>query len=116
MLVFVACLFLTGTRLEFSTSRSDLISAEDQHRRNYLQFQRDFRVRDSLVAVVESTDQERNRAFVERLAGRLQLEPELFVNVYYKGDLRLMGNKALMFLPENTLEELRQALPVTIGR
>jgi hopanoid biosynthesis associated RND transporter like protein HpnN len=110
LLLFLACIAVTGMRLQFSTSRDDLVSAEDRHRRNFLQFQEEFRVRDSLVAIVESTDQEKNRAFVERLAARLRLEPEAFVNIYYKGDLRLMGNKGLLFLPENTLEELRQAL------
>jgi hopanoid biosynthesis associated RND transporter like protein HpnN len=109
-LLFLACVIFTATHLQFSTSRNDLISAEDRHRRNYLKFQEDFRARDSLVAIVESTDHEKSRAFVERLAARLRREPKLFVNIYYKGDLRLMGNKGLLFLSEKTLEELRQTL------
>jgi hypothetical protein len=75
-----------------------------------LAFRREFRMRDSIVAIVESTDHEKNRAFIERLAARLRREPDLFKGIYYKGDLKLMGPKALLFLPENTLADLRKTL------
>jgi hopanoid biosynthesis associated RND transporter like protein HpnN len=110
VLVFFVCVVFTVQYLQFSTDRNDLISAENRHRRNYLEFQQDFKARDSLVVIVESGEEAKSRAFVERLAARLRREPNLFANIYYKGDLRLMGNKALLFLPEETLEELRRAL------
>ncbi len=34
----------------------------------------------------------------------------LFVNVFYKGDLRSLGSKALLFVPEPELRELRKTL------
>src|SRR5436190_9106552 len=53
---------------------------------------------------------EKNRQFVERLGAKLEAETNLFASVFYKGDLKLMGSKALFFLPEKDLEELRQTL------
>ena len=50
--LFLVCIYVTGTRLGFSTNRNDLISAEDRHRRNYLAFQQEFRMRDTLVAEI----------------------------------------------------------------
>lgn len=110
LILLVGCLFLTTTRLQFSTSRSDLISSENKHQQNLLRYQKEFLAHETLVAVVESSDREKNRAFVERLAVRLRQEPDYFVRVYFKGDLRLMGKKALLFLPEKVLEELRNVL------
>ncbi|NJN06195.1 MAG: MMPL family transporter, partial [Rhodobacteraceae bacterium] len=53
---------------------------------------------------------ELNRQFVERLAVKLEAETNLFRDVFFKGDLKLMGPKALLFLPEDTMEELHQTL------
>lgn len=110
VILFAASIVYTSTHLRLSTDRNDLVSAEDRHRRNLIRFKQEFRNQDSLVAIVESADPERNRMFVERLAARLRREPELFRHVYYKGDLRLMGRKGLLFLPEPLLEQLRDTL------
>ncbi len=60
--------------------------------------------------VVESESIARNRQFVERLGAKLELETNLFIDVFYKGDLKMMGPKALLFVPEPDLNELHQAL------
>ena len=58
---------------------------------------------------------ERNRQFVERLAARLALETNLFTDVFYKGDLKSLGPKALLFVPEEDLVEHAQpAGPMTV--
>jgi hopanoid biosynthesis associated RND transporter like protein HpnN len=62
------------------------------------------------VAVVESDDAEKNRQFVERLGAKLEAETNLFTDVFYKGDLKMMGPKALLFLPEDTLDDLQKTL------
>jgi uncharacterized protein len=106
----LACLFYTVARLEFSTSRNDLVGSDKRYHQNFLRFKKEFAVRDDLVAVIESEDREKNRQFAERLGTRLEAEPALFADVFFRGDLKMMGNKALQFLPRQTLEELNATL------
>ena len=110
LLLLVICVVFTATHLRFSTNRSDLVSAKEKYQKTHLLLKQEFKFQDSLVAIVESENQDKNRHFVERLAFRLRSEPELFQDVYYKGDLKMMGPKALLFLPDETLEELRTTL------
>ncbi|HZO84830.1 MAG TPA: MMPL family transporter [Verrucomicrobiae bacterium] len=106
----VLCVFYTVYNLEFLTSRNVLVGAEKEYHRIYLEFKKEFPVQDELVVVVESTDIERNRQFVERLGARLQTETNLFAGVFFKGDLQAMGSKALLFLPEDALADLAKTL------
>src|SRR6185295_14018263 len=110
VLLLVICVVFTATHLRFSTNRSDLVSAKEKYQKTHLLLKEEFKFQDSLVAIVESENQDKNRRFVERLAQRLRSEPEIFQDVYYKGDLKMMGTKALLFLPEETLEDLRRTL------
>ena len=96
--------------LQFDTSRDNLVGANKKYHRNFLQFRKEFPEQDDLVVVVESENAEKNRQFVERLGAKLEAETNLFKDVFYKGDLKMMGNKALLFVPEPDLEDLRQTL------
>ena len=96
--------------LQFDTSRDNLVGANKKYHHNFLQFRKEFPEQDDLVVVVESEDMEKNRQFVERLGARLEVETNVFKDVFYKGDLKMMGNKALLFVPEKDLEDLRQTL------
>ena len=62
------------------------------------------------MVVVESESTEKNRQFVERLGAKLEAETNVFKDVFYKGDPKMMGNKALLFIPEKDLAEMRTAL------
>lgn len=110
VILFVTCVVYTVSHLQFNTNRNALVGADKKYHRNFLEFEREFQSQDDIVAVIESDDMEKNRQFVERLAAKLEAEPNLFTNVFYKGDLKQMGPKALLFLPEATLVELRQTL------
>jgi uncharacterized protein len=109
-ILFVVCVLYTVRNLEFSTNRNDLVGAEKKYHRNFLEFKREFTAQDDLVAVIESEDKEKNRQFVERLGAKLEVETNVFTDVFYKGDLKMMGRKALLFLPEETLDELHGTL------
>jgi hypothetical protein len=109
-LLTLGCIGYVTGHLDFSARRSDLVSADVKYQRDFLTFKREFELQESMVAVVESGSTDKNRQFVERLVARLNGEAGLFKDIYYKGDLKLMGSKSLLFLPEATLEELRQAL------
>ena len=110
VLLFIACVAYTGLRLEFSTSRDDLVGADKKYHRNFLNFKKEFPGQDDLVVIVESERPEKNRQFVERLGTKLEGETNLFTDVFYKGDLKMMGPKALLFVPEKDLVELRRTL------
>ena len=62
------------------------------------------------MVVVESENTEKNRQFVERLGKKLTAETNTFTDVFYKGDLTMMGRKALLFVPESDLEDMRSTL------
>lgn len=115
-LLFAACVWFSTARLGFNMDRNALVGADKQYHRNYLALKREFPEQDDLVCVVESGDHEKNRQFVERLGQRLEAESttasptNLFTDVLYKGDLKMLGPKALLFVPETNLIELRKAL------
>jgi hypothetical protein len=111
-----ACVWYTIGHLEFVMDRNSLIDSKLEYNRNFLAYRREFPAEADLVAVVESEDPEKNRQFVERLGARLEAEStavsptNLFTDVFYKGDLKLMGPKALMFVPRTNLVELGRVL------
>ncbi len=88
--------------LEFDTNRDDLVGSNKKYQHNFLEFKKEFTQSDDLVVVVQSENPEKNREFVERLGARLEAETNLFTDVFYKGDLKMMGSKALLFVPDET--------------
>lgn len=116
LILAVVCVWITVFRLEFDTDRNALVGSEKEYHRNFLRFKKEFPAQDDLVAVVESGELEKNRQFVERLGARLEAEStltsptNLFTDVFYKGDLTMMGPKALLFVPESDLRELLRSL------
>lgn len=117
-------IWYTVENLEFHTSRNALVGGEKEYHKVFLQFRKEFPVEDDIVAVVESELMEKNRQFVERLGakleaerttvtaedGKTQTETNLFSHVFYKGDLKMMGRKALQFVPEKDLRSMQQSL------
>ncbi|HOX58755.1 MAG TPA: MMPL family transporter [Candidatus Paceibacterota bacterium] len=96
--------------IEFSTSRNDLVGANKKYHQNFLRLKKEFPTQDDLVVLVESEDTEKNRQFVERLGAKLEAETNLFHDVFYKGDLKMLGAKALLFVPDSDLAELSRTL------
>ncbi len=110
ILIFVVGVIFTVKKLQFDTSRDNLVGSDKKYHQNFLKFKKEFPSQDDLVVIVESETMEKNRQFVERLGARLELETNLFSDVFYKGDLKMLGRKALLFVPEKDLMELRQTL------
>ncbi len=106
------CVGYTAMRLGFSTSRNDLVSDKLHYHHIFLEFRKEFAAEDDIVVLVESENPEKNRQFIERLGARLESEkpPKLFTDVFYRGDLPMLGPKALLFLDDATLGELRTRL------
>ena len=125
VVLFFAAIAITVAYLEFDTDRNNLVGGNKRYHHNYLEFQKEFPQQDDLVVVVESENVEKNRQFVERLGARLEVarivapvqpdskktaEIPLFKDVFFKGDLPMMGKKALLFVPEKDLAGLRDTL------
>ena len=123
--LFVVSIWVTVKWLEFDTNRDNLVGANKKYHENFLKFKKEFPAQEDLVVVVESENPEKNRQFVERLGAKLEtatilvpvrsgskekVETNLFADVFFKGDLSLMGNKALLFLPEENLVDLKGKL------
>jgi uncharacterized protein len=110
IVLFGLSVWYTATNLEFHMARNALVGSDKKYHQIYLAFKENFNVRDDLVAVVESEDPEKNRQFVERLGAKLEAETNLFAEVFYKGDLKMLGPKALLFVDEATLHEMQRML------
>src|SRR5579884_2201979 len=108
--LFALCVVYTCTHLQFDMNRDDLVGANKTYHQQYMKFLKEFPSQDDLVVVLESENTEKNRQFVERLGERLSVETNIFTDVFYKGDLTMMGRKALMFVPEPQLRDMRSAL------
>src|SRR5882672_1190953 len=110
LLLFVVCILFTIKYLQFDTSRDNLVGANKKYHQNFLKFKKEFPTQDDLVVVVESEDPEKNRQFVERIGAKLEARTNLFRDVIYKGDLKMLGSKALLIAPESDLRELKKTL------
>ncbi|HMJ65227.1 MAG TPA: MMPL family transporter, partial [Candidatus Binatia bacterium] len=109
IVLMALCIWLTVQKLEFLMNRNALVGGEKLYHKVYMEFKKEFPVQDDLVVVVESEDMERNRQFVERLGKKLEADTN-FASVFFKGDLTIMGPKALLFMPEEALMDLQKTL------
>lgn len=116
ILLFLVCVAGTVKFLKADMDRNNLVGSDKPYHRNFLSFKKEFPTQDDLVCVVESEDHEKNRQFVERLGARLEAHSvaksptNLLMDVFYKGDLKMLGAKALLFVPDESLTEMRRAL------
>jgi hopanoid biosynthesis associated RND transporter like protein HpnN len=110
LVLCVLCALYTAKYLQFDMSRNDLVGAKKKYHQNFLKFKKEFPTQDDLVVVVESEDEEKNRQFVERLGARLEAETNLFHDIIYRGDLKLLGSKALQFLSRSNLLDFKKML------
>jgi uncharacterized protein len=104
------CIIYTCFCLKFDMSRDNLVGADKKYHQVFMKFQKEFPAQDQLAVVVESDSPDRNRQFVERLAAKMELEPDILTNILYKGDLASLGHKALLFVPEADLKDLQKQL------
>ena len=110
VILFAVCVVYTIVDLKFDTSRNNLVGSDKKYHRIFLNYKKEFQGQDDIVVVVESEKSEKNRQFVERLGSKLEQETNTFTAVFYKGDLKMMGHKALFFLTEGELKEFKKTL------
>src|SRR2546423_67629 len=110
LVLFALCIVYTWFNLKLDFSRNDLVGANKTYHQTFLKFKKEFPTQDDLVVVVQSENTEKNRQFVERLGAKLEAETNVFKDVFYKGDPKMLGAKALLFFPEEDLAELQKTL------
>jgi hopanoid biosynthesis associated RND transporter like protein HpnN len=93
-----------ATRLEYHTSRNDLISARKESQRRWQEYLAEFGDDDDIVVVVQGREHDRMKAALEEVAARLGERPELFDRIFYKVDLRHLRSRGLLLAP---LEQVR---------
>ena len=111
-ILFLVCVAYTVKFLQFDMNQDHLVSSKQKYQRNYLAYKEEFASRDEddLVVVVESEDPEKNRQFMERLGAKLEARTNLFRDVFYRPDFKMMGNQALLLLPTDDLVTLKSQL------
>ncbi len=116
VLLLALSVWYTVHGLKFDLDRNALVGSDQPYHRNFLALKDEFPGQDDLVCVVESESIEKNRQFVEKLGQRLEnlstlkSPTNLFTDVFYKGDLKMLGPKALLFIPEDQLGQLKDTL------
>ncbi|MEY2465806.1 MAG: uncharacterized protein QOD03_327, partial [Verrucomicrobiota bacterium] len=108
--LFVASILFTYFFLDFDTNRDNLVGENEKYQRAFLDFKKEFPQQDDIAVVVESEDSEKNRQFVERLGAKVAATPQFFTNLIFNNDLKMLGSKALLFVPETNLVELKDQL------
>ncbi len=109
--LFVVCVVYTKSCLETDMNRDNLVGPNHKNHENYLRLQKEFPQQgNDLEVVVESESLEKNRQFVERIAAKMEVETNLFRDVFYEQSLSVMGAKALLFADEDDLVELKAKL------
>lgn len=116
-LTLVVCLVILGAAVALSTARLQLrmdwtylfypdepIVVAGQHARSLFPLPGDI-----AVLVDKGTEEERER-FLDRLAARLEAEPETFKHIFYRFDLQPLSSKALYYLDETALTQLANGL------
>src|SRR5882757_2502378 len=102
--LFVLSVFITVKYLKFDTNRDNLVGQNEKYQHAFLAYKKEFPQQDDLAVVVESEDLEKNRQFIERLGAKVLAQPTYFTNVIFNNDLKMLGRKALLFVPDSDLE------------
>ncbi|HUD48882.1 MAG TPA: MMPL family transporter [Candidatus Baltobacteraceae bacterium] len=110
IVLFVVCVVYAVFCLKFDMSRDNLVGSDKKYHQVYMKYQQEFPGEDEFAVVVESQSMDLCRQYVERLAAKLEPETNLFTDIYYKGDMASLGEKALLFAPEEDLKEMESAL------
>jgi hypothetical protein len=108
--LFALSVFITVKYLKFDTNRDNLVGQNEKYQHAFLAYKKEFPQQDDLAVVVESENLEKNRQFIERLGAKVLAQPAYFTNVIFNNDLKMLGRKALLFVPEPDLVELHNQL------
>jgi uncharacterized protein len=111
IILALASVVITVGFLKFDPDQTHLVGAKLKYQRNFLRLQKEFPDQgNDIEVVVQSSDPEKNRQFVERLAAKMIPETNLFSDVFYQHDLAALGTKALFLIPQEDLASIQSTL------
>jgi uncharacterized protein len=110
LLVAALSVLAAATRLQYHTSRDDLLSPHKDYQQRWKKYLAEFGDDDDIVVVVRGGDRRRMEQALDALAGRVGQRPELFDRLFYKVDLRPLRNRALLFLSTAEIQSIRENL------
>ena len=108
-LITCAAIALAATRLEFRTSRLDLLSASASYNQRWLAYLDKFGKQDDAVVIVSHSDPAQVTQALIALGQRLESDDQL-QGVMYRRSLGNVADKALSLMPPAELERLHQLL------
>jgi hopanoid biosynthesis associated RND transporter like protein HpnN len=103
--VYAAC-----TRLEYHTSRNDLVSPHKAYQQRWNNYLAEFGDDDDMVVVIKGPDRAAMQEALEQIAAGVGRQPEHFDRLFYKVDLRPMHNRALLFLPAEHIKQIQDSI------
>lgn len=92
--------------LGISTSRTALVSEDNEHWQRYMAFAHEFGIPEDLVVVVRADDPDTVHAFTDDVAARLSKDKEKVKAVFHRVDLSIFEDRAPLFLDDQVLELL----------
>ena len=96
--------------LNFDPNRDDLVGSNKKYHQNYLHFKKEFPRRTIWWWWSKARIRKKTGSSSSGWARSWRRRPTCFTDVFYKGDLKMIGPKALLFVPEDDLKELRDTL------
>jgi hopanoid biosynthesis associated RND transporter like protein HpnN len=114
-LFFVLSMVIGHRYLELRMDWTNLFYPDDKIVVSGQAFRQSFPLPGDIAVLVDQGTPEQRKAYLDRLAQRMQAEPQLFHHVLHRFDLAPLAPKALYFLDEAQLRSLLAALAVIKG-
>lgn len=105
-----ASIWITVNKLTFKTGRSDLVAKNLPYVNLYDQYREEFDDFEGMIVVVENQKPEVMKSFAEDLVKKIKERPEIFSKVFYKIDTQYFKDRALLYLDQEDLLDLRGTL------
>jgi hypothetical protein len=112
--VLVACLLtavasagVAAWKLEYHTQRNDLLSADKACQKRWQKYLDAFGDDDDMVVVAEGSERAQMQAALDDVAAAVKNRPDLFDRVFHRADLRPLSDRALLYLPPEQIEAIR---------
>ncbi len=102
--------WLSAFHLGVVNNVNALIREDSDVHKNFINYQKEFDVREEMVVMITSEDVEKNREAAVFLGERFELRVDDFTRVYYRHDFSRMETKLLQYAELEQLQEIRAQL------
>lgn len=110
LLLSVASIVLTKSRMELLTGRDDLMPRNAPFQREYRAYREAFGDQEEIVVVAESADAGLTMRFCDALHAELKKDAGSYRELFYPGGLPFFRTNGLLFMPLDDIRNLRRTL------